>query len=257
MQMATELAKYLSKADLINALDLFEAADKAGTEEQFRHIVELTATLIPLERMHVCFATLDEQLKVSGFNRHILINYPADFVNEYLENGYDKTDAAWDILMRTGKPVIWHELRAQHRSPEQLRAYALADSYGLHDGFTFGARFSHLPGTSVFAAICDRRELVRHKRHLAVIEYLTPHLHGALARIQFGLLKETPILTEREREVMNWAKFGKTDWEISLQIGVSARTVKFHIENVMHKLQASNRVQATAIALSQGLIGWG
>ena len=256
MQTATELARHLSKLDLVNALDLVETAGNTGTEQQFRHLVHMASKLIPLERMHVCFANLDGDSNVASFSRHILINYPVDFVNEYLENGYARVDAAWDVLIRTGRPVIWHQMRQRHRSPEQQRVYAHADAHGLHDGFTFGARFSHVACSSVFAGICDPRELQQHKRHLAVIEYLTPHLHAALSRIQFGLLKETPLLTEREREVINWAKYGKTDSEISLQMGVSARTVKFHVENAMRKLQASNRVQATAIALSQGLIEW-
>jgi DNA-binding CsgD family transcriptional regulator len=258
MQATAELAKYLSKADLANALDLVSEAGGTGTELQFRHLVHQVSKLIPLERMHVCFAKLESGSgQIVGFSRHILINYPAEFVNEYLEQGYAKVDAAWSELMASGRPVIWHQLRARHRSPEQQRIYARADAYGLRDGFTFCGRFQHSPTASIFAGICDRRELSRYKRHLAVVDFLTTHLHSALSRVQFGLLKDTPLLTEREREVVNWAKFGKTDWEISLQMGVSARAVKFHIENAMHKLQASNRVQAVAIALSQGLIQWG
>jgi DNA-binding CsgD family transcriptional regulator len=258
MHTATGLAKYLSKADLVNALDLVDTARGTGTEQQFRHLVHLTSKLLPLERMHVCFANLDPQSgAVTGFSRHILINYPAEFVNEYLEEGFAHVDAAWDLLVKDGRPVIWHEMRERYKSKEQQHMYARADAYGLRDGFTFGARLAHSNCSSVFAGICDRNELIRYKRHMAVIDYLTPHLHATLARIQFGLLKETPLLTDREREVINWAKYGKTDSEISLQMGVSARTVKFHVENVMRKLEASNRVQATAIALSQGLIQWG
>ena len=257
MHTAAELVKHLSKADLVNALELVEAARGAGSEQQFRHLVHLASKLVPLERMHACIAHLDPCSEtVSGFSRHILINYPLEFLNQYLAGNYLPSDPVWDLLMRTGRPVIWHQMRQRHHSPEQQRVYAHADAHGLRDGFTFGMRFSHSPCSSAFTGICDPNELLQHKRHLAVIEYLTPHLHGALSRIQFGLLKETPLLTEREREVINWAKYGKTDSEISLQIGVSARTVKFHVENAMRKLQASNRVQATAIALSQGLIEW-
>ncbi len=257
MQTATGLAKHLSKADLINALDLVDVAKSTGTEQQFRHLIHLTSKLIPLERMHVCFANLDAQPRVAGFSRHILINYPQQYLNEYLDRGYAGVDATWDQLVESGRPVIWRQLRKRFNSKEQQQLYARADYYGLHDGFTFGARFSHSPNMSVFEGICGIRELTRCERHLAAVEYLTPHLHAALARIQFGLLTETPLLTEREREAINWTKYGKTDTEISLQMGVSARTVKFHVENVMRKLQANNRVQATAIALSQGLIEWG
>ncbi len=258
MQTATGLAKYLSKTDLVNALDLVDAASIAGTEQQFRHLIHLMSKLVPLERMHVCVVNLDEQSNVTGFSRNIFINnYPVEFLNEYLANGYQRVDAAWDVILRAGRPVIWHQMRKRFNSRDLQPLYARADAHGMHDGFSFGARFSHSSCSSVFAGVCDKNELVRHQRHVAVIDYLTPHLHAALAKIQFGLLKETPLLTDREREVINWAKYGKTDTEISLQMGVSARTVKFHVENVMRKLEAHNRVQATAIALSQGLIEWG
>jgi DNA-binding CsgD family transcriptional regulator len=258
MQTATGLAKYLSRADLVNALDLVDFAANTGTERQFRHLIHLMSELIPLEKMHVCVVNHDAQFKVTGFSRNIFINnYPVEYLNEYLAQGYARVDAIWDEIIRTGRPLIWHQMRKRFNSKEQQHLYARANAYGLHDGFSFGARFSHAPSSSAFSGVCDKNELTRHQRHVAVIDYLTPHLHAALAKIQFGLLKETPQLTDREREAINWAKYGKTDSEISLQMGVSARTVKFHVENVMRKLEAHNRVQATAIALSQGLIEWG
>ena len=258
MQTATGLAKYLSRTDFVNALDLVEAASNTGTEQQFRHLIHLMSKLIPLEKMHVCVVNLDEQSRVNGFSRNIFINnYPVEYLNEYMAQGYARVDALLDAIIRTGRPLIWNQMRKRFNSKEQQHLYARADAYGLRDGFSFGARFSHAPSASAFSGVCDRNELMRHQRHVAVIDYLTPHLHSALARIQFGLLKETPLLTEPEREAINWAKYGKTDTEISLRMGVSARTVKFHLENVMRKLEAHNRVHATAIALSQGLIEWG
>ncbi|HEY6871511.1 MAG TPA: LuxR C-terminal-related transcriptional regulator [Geobacteraceae bacterium] len=37
-------------------------------------------------------------------------------------------------------------------------------------------------------------------------------------------------------------------------LGISERTVKYHVSTVMSKLDASNRSHAVAIALSMGLI---
>lgn len=256
MCTAMELARHVGKSDLVELLDLVETAGKTHTDAQFRQLIGQFGRLVPLERMHVCFAKIDPRTEaVVGFNRHILIDYPAEFVNEYVAK-YARVDGAWDVLLGSRKPVIWHDIQRRFDSPEQQQLYGRAADFGLHDGFTFGARFVHSPTASIFAGVCDPKELTSHDRHVAVIEFMTPHLHLALSRIQFGLLKESPELTDREIEVINWAKFGKTDSEISLQLGVSPRTVKFHIENVIHKLQACNRVQATAIALAQGIIDW-
>lgn len=37
-------------------------------------------------------------------------------------------------------------------------------------------------------------------------------------------------------------------------LGISERTVKFHVGNIMQKLDATTRAHAVAIALEQGLV---
>ncbi len=54
--------------------------------------------------------------------------------------------------------------------------------------------------------------------------------------------------------MLNWIKEGKSSWEISVILGVSERTIKFHVCNVMRKLDAVTRTHAVAIAIEQGLI---
>ena len=62
-------------------------------------------------------------------------------------------------------------------------------------------------------------------------------------------------LSPREAEVLGWAMQGKTNWEISVILSVSERTVKFHVRNAMTKLHSRSRAQAVAVALRLGLIG--
>lgn len=61
-------------------------------------------------------------------------------------------------------------------------------------------------------------------------------------------------LTMREIECLTWVLEGKTNWEIGVLMGVSARTVQFHIGNCQAKLNANNRIQAAVRALMQGQI---
>jgi LuxR family transcriptional activator of bioluminescence operon len=61
-------------------------------------------------------------------------------------------------------------------------------------------------------------------------------------------------LTPRERECLLWAAEGKTSWETAQILGISERTVIFHLRNVTEKLNVSSRQQAIARAISQGLI---
>jgi len=53
-------------------------------------------------------------------------------------------------------------------------------------------------------------------------------------------------LTARERDSLLWVAEGKSDWEISVILGVSETTVRFHVDNARRKLSAVNRAQAVA-----------
>lgn len=65
----------------------------------------------------------------------------------------------------------------------------------------------------------------------------------------------TPIyLSDRETHCLEWSARGKTSWEISIILGVSESTVVFHLRKAMAKLNAANRTQAVAIAISNSLI---
>lgn len=62
-------------------------------------------------------------------------------------------------------------------------------------------------------------------------------------------------LTKREVDCLRWAAIGKTDREISLIIGRSHATVRFHIQNAGEKLDAVNRSQAIFKASQLGYLG--
>ena len=67
-------------------------------------------------------------------------------------------------------------------------------------------------------------------------------------------LDSTLRLSSRQREVLEWAAIGKTDWEIGKILSISERAVKFHLEKARQRLDASNRTHAVARAISLGLI---
>lgn len=62
------------------------------------------------------------------------------------------------------------------------------------------------------------------------------------------------FLSKREKEVLRWLKEGKSSMEISKVIGISERTINFHIYNIIRKLGAINRIHAVALAVESGII---
>ncbi len=61
-------------------------------------------------------------------------------------------------------------------------------------------------------------------------------------------------LTPRETEVLQQVALGKTNQEIASELIVSATTVKTHVQNILQKLNVSDRTQAAVVALRCGLI---
>ena len=62
------------------------------------------------------------------------------------------------------------------------------------------------------------------------------------------------VLTPRERECLQWAAVGKSEWEISQILGISEHVSEKHLLNAKSKLGAVNRVQAVAEAIRRGYI---
>ncbi|MDQ2986829.1 MAG: LuxR C-terminal-related transcriptional regulator [Armatimonadota bacterium] len=61
-------------------------------------------------------------------------------------------------------------------------------------------------------------------------------------------------LTRREREVLVLISQGLRSREVAEKLIVSKRTVDFHLANIYHKLQVSNRLMAFRRASDLGLI---
>lgn len=254
MSSVLPLAKLLSKRDLISILDVIDASLAVGNESQFQDLMQRAAQVIPIETAHVSVADLDAHSAITNSSRHISIGFPAEWMKTYRSESFYKIDPIAGNLFSANEPLIWARVRERSKTKTAKAFYKQAADFGLLEGFSFGTRFTRSASASFFT--CTGKELTHKERHIQITRYLLPHLHAALGKVHFNVLKDIPPLTPRELEALNWAKYGKSNWEISLQLNCSQRTVKFHIENAIKKLGAANRSQAIALALSQQLIAW-
>lgn len=79
---------------------------------------------------------------------------------------------------------------------------------------------------------------------------------AAEALIQAAMHKPTigEDLTKREHEILALMTEGMSNPEIAEKLFVSRSTVKFHVSNVLSKMNADSRTEAVAIALQNNLI---
>ena len=98
----------------------------------------------------------------------------------------------------------------------------------------------------------DNNALIRRK---LTIDQVFPHLTSCFSDwlTHRKRLLSIEQLTTREMEVIYWIKEGKTTWESAQILGISERTIKYHMKNIFRKLDSSNRTQAVSKAIELGL----
>ncbi|RMO97369.1 LuxR family transcriptional regulator [Pseudomonas syringae pv. philadelphi] len=111
---------------------------------------------------------------------------------------------------------------------------------------------SHCRGTESVTSVCTLAEV--EKPINAEQKYLVSSLMPVMHSVARGLKFCSRGLTHRELETLQWARDGKTAWEISVIRDVSEATVKYHLKAIYAKLGVANRAQAVGEALCRGLI---
>ena len=143
---------------------------------------------------------------------------------------------------------------------EGRTCYRFSD-YALHADRQFGAYWEAMGEAGVGDALCatsygaNRAIASLHlgfaKRSFSADEARAVSFAGLILTEHLMSLSEPlpsdPVrLTRRERDCMAFVADGKSDWDISVILGLSAATVRFHIDNARRKLDAVTRAQAVA-----------
>ena len=79
--------------------------------------------------------------------------------------------------------------------------------------------------------------------------YLPPALEDRLKERGPGA-----TLTERELQVLELASKGLTNREIAEALGLREETSKWHLKNIMQKLEVTDRTEATRVAVERGIL---
>ena len=72
--------------------------------------------------------------------------------------------------------------------------------------------------------------------------------------IEMSMKDSPPPLTDKQRDILQYVANGLTSADIARLLGISADAVNQHLTLVCQKLEASNRIEAVAIAISRHLL---
>ena len=176
---------------------------------------------------------------------------------ELVDRGYDVIVAhdgreGLAAILRTMPNLVLSDI-----SMPAMSGFELLDSL-----VTLSPRFSRMP--FIFLTALSDRDNELKGRQLGADDYVTKPIDFEMlaaiiaARLagvaRMDVWPTTIALNEREVEVLTWAARGKTSAEIAKILGLTKRTVDFHIDNAREKLGAATRTEAVLKAATGRLI---
>lgn len=187
----------------------------------------------------------------------VLSSYPSSWAQQYIEQRYEAIDPIVQTARSSQRSFQWDRRTLRLASTSQRRFFAEAAKFGIHCGATvpirggFGRFAAFTVAGNKDASLEHRPREVMDMLQLAGLYY---HAH-VYAKLQLGLTRLADVpLTQRERQCLFWAARGKKTPETAQILGISPRTVAFHLENARSKLDASTVAQAVIQAAHRGLI---
>jgi DNA-binding CsgD family transcriptional regulator len=245
----------LSRREANALLEIVDAGLRSGSDEDLRRLVLRLQDLIPFEFALCAFSGTS----YSSVEPHRIINvsYPVPWLDHYFSEQLDRIDPILAEHRLRFDLQYWSDSYKKHEGHKQF--VACAEAYGLKAGYSHGLKTAKGNMASLFSF--GARSMRRLPRTCDILRRIVPHLHQALVRVVIPLgdrrRMSDPGFTPREREVLKWVIDGKSAWEISRILSISERTVKFHVQNIMRKVHATNKAQAVAICMENGFIDIG
>ncbi len=182
----------------------------------------------------------------------MLNNYSQSWQQVYVEKDYLHFDPAVRHGMNSISPFIWSGI---DRGDKDAEFWEDANAHGIFSGWAqpvvapngIRGMFTVTRGAEPISEAEARARMPR-------LMWLAQIAHYGLARHLVQDAEKSADLTPRETEVLRWIADGKTSGEIAMILNITERTVNFHANCAMAKLEAPNRTAAVVRAVLLGLI---
>ncbi|WP_421056896.1 helix-turn-helix transcriptional regulator [Leisingera sp. D0M16] len=192
----------------------------------------------------------------SSGSRYVWGTYPAEWIKQYLEQGYFSVDPVFQGCRNCFHPIDWRRLDWSHVSARKFQADAQAHGLG-NQGISIPIRGPH----GQFAVFSVNRSCSDETWHEFTGQrtrdlILTAHaFNERVLQLQPDLVPQAvPHLGKREIDALALLARGCSRAEAAAKLNISESTLRTYIETARNKLSAANTTQAVAIAASRGLI---
>lgn len=172
----------------------------------------------------------------------------AGWWEQYVGSGLrPSTKPAEDIIAKGGVQYLDQSRFTGPKDP----MFSFARKTDMIDAVVVPIRFAE--DVAGIVALCGEKHLSsEEERALQMLSYSL--FAQARALRTSGIFTGRQSLTPREREVIALSSQGFSAQEVASELGLSARTVTQHMDNVADKLGTKNRVHTVAEALKRDLL---
>jgi len=230
--------------------DQIQTLLSAKTDASFFAALTQTAILLGFD---YCAYGMRMPLPVSNPRLIMLNNYSSSWQQRYANESYIAVDPTVAHGMRSTMPLVWSEDVFTTCRP----FWEDARSHGLHVGLAQSCYDAKGVGGLLSLVRSNDQLSPKELLHIQLkMSWLAQIAHEGLSRLLVPkYLPEAAVeLTSREIEVLRWTADGRTSSEASEIMRISERTVNFHINNVLKKLNVTNKTAAAIKAAVLGLL---
>jgi len=195
--------------------------------------------------------------KVDSQGAVLYTTLPAVVLDEYEQRQFATIDPLFELTTTRYVPFTKSSLQGVYQSnPMNNEIWQLTKRHDIGDALIFPITtvdFSR--GVVIFCKDPPKVFQRRVEEHQALLHQLALVMMTRAVELGFGqpTTKDVP-LTQREIECLQLSALGKTYQEIADSLGISERTVRFHVSNACSKLSVDRRSRAVTRAVKQGLI---
>ncbi|HEX8215312.1 MAG TPA: LuxR family transcriptional regulator [Allosphingosinicella sp.] len=187
-----------------------------------------------------------------------LHNYPDAWADYYDDNRLGLSDPVHRASHVTSVGFAWSELPQMiDLTPGDREILLRGERMGIGDGFTVPA---NVPGESNGScSFANPRGIALREEDLPLAQLVGAFaFEGArrLWRVRSPQTEPAPKLTDRQRECILWVARGKSDWEISLILGIRHETVIRHLKQARERYGVTKRTMLAIQALFDGSISF-
>lgn len=231
--------------------DISEAILSTSTQEELSSAVWKICEHFEIENF-VFGASLYNNLKAKP-EICVINGYPEEWRKRYEDKSYMDSDLTVEHCKYQNSPIIWPE-KNKKISITNNQIFSEASEFGLNRGISLPYHGAGCEFGMLSASVSDKSQESVIKN--PIVQYAMHVLGASLFDfIKIKTKKEnTNRLTNREKECLKWVAAGKTSWEASVIMGITERTVIFHVQNAASKMCTTSRTNAAVIALMNGEI---